>query len=52
MTQKSGEVIISFRNGQGFSVQSLSPRNTRPEVLTSVSLGKLETVCKRMGTRT
>lgn len=51
IAQKSGDVMISFRSGQGFSVQSLRPRSTRPDALAKTSLGKLDTVWRRMGTR-
>lgn len=52
MTQKSGDVMMVFFTGPGPSMQALSPWMTKTDDLASVSLGKLEMVCRRTGTFT
>jgi hypothetical protein len=44
MAQKSGEVIVSFFRGPGFSVHNLRPCNTSEDVFAEVSFGKLDTL--------
>lgn len=50
MTQKSGDVMISFRKGPGALIQSSMPWRVRGADLSSKSCLKLDIVCNTTGT--
>lgn len=52
MAQKSGEVMISFLRGQGFSMHSFRPCRTGDEVFWRRSLENVEMLWSNTGTRT